>query len=156
NIVFILADDFQWNLVEHMPSLQQLQKDGTTFSRYFVANSLCCPSRTTMFSGRFSHNTGVFTNGSPDGGYTLFHDKGEEGATFATALQAGGYRTAMLGKYLNGYEPTSMTVPPGWADWNVAGNGYPEFNYDLLQNNAVVHYGSEAKDYLTDVIAGLG
>src|SRR5262249_48324718 len=105
---------------------------------------------------RFSHNTGVFTNSSPDGGYALFHDKGEENSTFATALQDAGYRTTMLGKYLNGYLPTSLTMPPGWADWYVAGNGYPEVNYDLLQNGSVVHYGNADKDYLTDVISGLG
>jgi arylsulfatase A-like enzyme len=47
-------------------------------------------TRTTMFSGRFSHNTGVFTNASPDGGYALFHTKGEESATFDAVPTRGG------------------------------------------------------------------
>src|SRR5262245_33988972 len=42
NVVFVLADDLAWNLVEYMPNLQQMQKDGVTFSRYFVTDSLCC------------------------------------------------------------------------------------------------------------------
>jgi arylsulfatase A-like enzyme len=73
--------------------------------------------------------------------------------TFAAALEAAGYRTAMLGKYLNGYQPKTHAVPPGWSEWDVAGNGYGEFNYDLNQNGAVNRYGRTPADYLTDVVS---
>ena len=48
----------------------------------------------------------------------------------------------MLGKYLNGYgdptmTPTTAPVPPGWSDWHVGSNGYPEFNYILNLNGKV-------------------
>jgi N-acetylglucosamine-6-sulfatase len=45
---------------------------------------------------------------------------------------------------------------PGWGEWDVAGDGYPEFNYDLNQNGKVVSYGDAAADYLVDVMSGLG
>ena len=61
----------------------------------------------------------------------------------------------MLGKYLNGYEPPTDGIPPGWNEWDVAGNGYPEFNYALNQNGRVVQYASDPKDYLTDVVASI-
>jgi N-acetylglucosamine-6-sulfatase len=162
NIVFVLTDDLAWNLVQYLPQVQTLQSQGMTFNDYVVTDSLCCPSRSSIFSGRFPHDTGVFTNGGNDGGFDFFHSHGEEAHTFATALQAKGYRTAMMGKYLNGYDPANTEggtlpyVPPGWSEWDVAGNGYPEFNYDLNQNHTVVHYGSQPQDYLTDVLARKG
>jgi arylsulfatase A-like enzyme len=61
----------------------------------------------------------------------------------------------MLGKYLNGYDPKKDAPPQGWNEWDVAGNGYPEFNYDLNQNGKVVHHGKDPTDYLTDVLAGI-
>ncbi|MDT5038152.1 MAG: N-acetylglucosamine-6-sulfatase [Micromonosporaceae bacterium] len=162
NIVFVLTDDLSWNLVRYLPAVREMQSQGLTFNDYVVTDSLCCPSRSSIFTGRFPHDTGVFTNGGSDGGFDFFHSHGEEADTFATALQAQGYRTAMMGKYLNGYQPagtqggTQPYVPPGWSEWDVAGNGYPEFNYDLNENHTVVHHGSTPADYLTDVLAGKG
>ncbi len=162
NIVFVLTDDLSNNLVQYMPHVLALQKAGTSFSNYTVTDSLCCPSRSSIFSGKFPHDTGVFTNTGADGGFNVFHSRGEESDTFATALQQVGYRTAMMGKYLNGYQPADALggsqpyVPPGWNEWDVAGNGYPEFDYDLNQNHQVMHYGHTGTDYLTDVVSGKG
>ncbi|MFG3097936.1 sulfatase-like hydrolase/transferase [Streptomyces sp. NPDC048202] len=47
-----------------MPNVKQLQKDGTSFTDYFVTDSLCCPSRSSILNGKFPHNTGV-SNGPP-------------------------------------------------------------------------------------------
>jgi arylsulfatase A-like enzyme len=155
NIVFVLTDDLSWNLVDYMPHVKQMQRQGLTFDNYFVTDSLCCPSRSTIFTGRYPHNTGVFTNQGADGGYRTFNARGNQQNTFATALQKSGYRTAMMGKYLNGYQP-SDPVPPGWNEWDVAGNGYPEFNYTLNENGRAVRYGNRPGDYMTDVLARKG
>jgi N-acetylglucosamine-6-sulfatase len=162
NIVFVLTDDLAWNLVQYMPHVRQLQSRGTTFTNYFVTDSLCCPSRSSIFTGRYPHDTGIFTNGGDDGGFATFHSRGEESATFATQLQRHGYQTAMMGKYLNGYKPLGLVdgkaryIPPGWNEWDVAGNGYAEFNYYLNENGTNVHYGSRPRAYLTDVLARKG
>lgn len=160
NIVFLLTDDLSSNLVPYMPHVLALEKAGTTFTNYTVTDSLCCPSRASIFSGRFPHDTGVFTNTAPDGGFDLFHRRGEERSTFATALQQRGYRTAMLGKYLNGYlVAKGLTpgappyVPPGWDEWDVAAGGYRGFNYYLNQNGRAYKHGASAQDYFTDVMA---
>ncbi|HYB73145.1 MAG TPA: sulfatase [Candidatus Sulfotelmatobacter sp.] len=155
NIVFVLTDDLSWNLVQYMPNVLAMQREGTTFSNYFVTDSLCCPSRSSIFTGKFPHTTGVYTNNQRDGGYAAFLSHGNEPLTFAVALQRGGYRTAMLGKYLNGYFPRRHGVPPGWGEWAVAGNAYPEFNYVLNQNGRIVPHGDTPQDYLTDVLAEL-
>jgi arylsulfatase A-like enzyme len=162
NIVFVLTDDLSWNLVQYMPHVKQLQARGTTFTNYLVTDSLCCPSRASIFTGRYPHDTGIFRNGGPDGGFAVFHARGEEKHTFATRLQSRGYRTAMMGKYLNGYTPQKrvhghpLYIPPGWNAWDVAGNGYSEFDYTLNENGTPVFYGSLPSVYLTDVLARKG
>lgn len=155
NIVFVLTDDLAWNLVQYMPHVLQMQKDGVTFANYFVTDSLCCPSRSSIFTGRYPHDTGVFTNGHDDGGYLVFRNRGNEQVTFAKALAAAGYRTAMLGKYLNGYEPRQHPPAPGWTSWAVAGAAYREFKYALNEDGKVVRFGDSPGDYLTDVLSGI-
>ncbi|NKI40882.1 sulfatase family protein [Streptomyces physcomitrii] len=162
NIVFVLTDDLSEDLVEYMPHVEEMRKQGLSFADYTVTDSLCCPSRSSIYTGKYPHNTGVFTNTPPDGGFDVFHEKGNEDHTFATSLKERGYRTAMMGKYLNRYEP-DMTVggeknyvPPGWDEWAVAGNGYPEYDYTLNENGRTVKYGHEPEDYLTDVVSRKG
>ncbi|MBW8485307.1 sulfatase family protein [Actinomadura parmotrematis] len=162
NIVYILTDDLSWDLVQHMPNVRKLQARGMTFDNYFVADTLCCPSRATILTGRYPHNTGVLTNDPPSGGFQVFNDRGNEQNTFAVALQKAGYRTALMGKYLNGYEPTEKQgasrtyVPPGWTEWQVTGLGYANYNYNLNGNGVLTHYGRAPQDYLNTVITGKG
>ena len=152
NIVFVLTDDLSWNLVSHMPHVQALQKAGTTMSDYYVVDSLCCPSRSAIFTGEYPHDDGVFTNSGSDGGYTAFNKNGNEQKASALALQKAGYTTGFMGKYLNGYAPTDQ-VPPGWNQWDVTGNGYPEFGYTLNENGTTQKFGHDAPSYLTDVLS---
>jgi N-acetylglucosamine-6-sulfatase len=149
NIVFILTDDLSWNLINarFAPHIVQLEKRGETFTHYFVADSLCCPSRSTIFTGLFPHDTQVFTNMPPFGGYQKFQSEGLVKKTFADALSNEGYATSMMGKYLNGYgDPmmTSATAPiaPGWSDWHVSNStGYLEYNYLLNDNDRFDFFG---------------
>ena len=154
NVVFVLADDFSSNLVAYMPHLQAMQKEGLSFDRYFVTNSLCCPSRATIFTGQMPHNTQVMTNEAPTGGYEAFVAHHNPAKSFAPALQAAGYKTAMMGKYLNGYHPGKHPIPVGWSDWFVVGGGgYSGYNYQVSDNGKLVHFGHRATDYVTDVLA---
>ncbi len=160
NIVFILTDDQDLLLgsLDAMPHLRELLIDqGTVFSNAFVPLSLCCPSRATILTGRYTHNLQVYTNFPPDGGFPRFQALGHEEATLGVALQRAGYRTALMGKYLNVYpDPANRThVPPGWSEWVVpaAGNPYGQYNYTLNENGTLVAHGKEPADYLTDVLA---
>ncbi len=159
NIVFVLADDLAWNLVRYMPHVLTMERRGETFARYFVTDSLCCPSRASILTGRLPHNTRIFSNGPRGGGYERFHRRGEERRTFATALHGAGYTTALMGKYLNGYKPAareggpSHYVPPGWSRWDAVGDGYPEYGYKMNSDGQIVSYGYEPRDYLTEVLS---
>jgi N-acetylglucosamine-6-sulfatase len=163
NIVFVLTDDLSWDLLPYMANVKRLRERGTTFTNYFVTDSLCCPSRASILTGQYPHNTGIFRNTGADGGFLAFHAKGLEQQTYATALQGAGYRTALMGKYLNQYAPERIRtalggpfIPPGWTDWVVSGNGYPGFGYRLSRNVRLVRHGYRAKDYLTNVLAREG
>jgi arylsulfatase A-like enzyme len=156
NIVFILTDDQRLEDIQHMPKLQQLLVgEGMSFDSYVDTVSLCCPSRTSILRGQYAHNTGVMTNGAQNGGFVTAHRLGVENSTVATWLHDAGYRTALIGKYLNHY-PAGMGptyIPPGWDYWAspVEGNPYSEYNYTLNENGKNVFYGTSADDYGTDV-----
>jgi arylsulfatase A-like enzyme len=105
-----------------MPNtLDLIGKRGMTFNRYYVPYPLCCPSRTSLLTGRYSHNNGVKGNNPPSGGYTGFSFRAAATHNIATWLQGSGYRTVHVGKVLNGYgEPpfsAGLEVPPGWSSW---------------------------------------
>lgn len=160
NLVLIVADDLDQNLgtLDYMPNLHRLLvQQGLTFSDFFVTNSLCAPSRATLLRGQYTHSHEVGSNESPAGGFETFLRMGHEASTLATWLQGAGYRTILLGKYLNGYpEGGSRTHrPPGWSEFvsPVDGEPYKGFNYRMNENGRLVSYGQRSQHYLTDVLA---
>jgi arylsulfatase A-like enzyme len=159
NIILILTDDMDLPLASRkvMPRLHRLlAQEGATFTNAFVPLSLCCPSRATILTGRYAHNLQVYNNNPPGGGFPVFRDLGHEEETIGVALQQAGYRTALMGKYLNEYpEKDDLThIPPGWDEWAVpaAGEPYTQSNYTLNVNGTLIPYGKEPADYLADVM----
>lgn len=159
NIILILTDDLDVRLAsrKYMARLDRLLiQRGATFTNAFVPLSLCCPSRATILTGRYAHNLQVYNNNPPGGGFPVFRDLGHEEATIGVALQKAGYRTALMGKYMNEYpEADDLThVPPGWDEWAVpaAGEAYTQFNYTLNVNGSLVQHGRDPADYLADVM----
>ncbi len=119
-----------------MPNtLNLIASQGIKFNRYYVSNPLCCPSRTTMLTGRYSHNTGVLTNFFPSGGYYKFDQQNN----LAVWLQRAGYKTSHVGKFLNQYGDNDPTeVPPGWSDWHtVIGDARLFYGYTMNDNGIV-------------------
>jgi arylsulfatase A-like enzyme len=145
NIIFVLTDDLDVTSMSQFPKLKALMADkGMTFENHFVSLSLCCPSRAATLCGEYAHNTGVFTNSATnddgtDGAYTAFLKNNDTSRTMAVWLKDAGYQTALMGKYLNGYDASQgvpYTVPEGWTDWAVPldGNAYGQYNYTLNVN----------------------
>ena len=146
--------------VQAMPYTQALIANrGITFNRYYVPYPLCCPSRVSLLTGRYSHNNNVRGNVPPNGGYTGFKARLAYSHNLATWLQAGGYRTIHIGKFLNGYgdEPfdSGTDVPPGWSAWHSvlrADTNHYFYGY-TLNNNGVLEgpYGDpgswETREY---------
>ena len=149
NIILIMTDDQRWDSIVGespglspaaiMPHVQELLVgEGVLFTRAFVSNPVCCPSRASLWSGGFSsHHTGVLTNHYPNGGALRFHDE----KTLATLLRRRGYRTIFIGRYLNEYEHLTRLlpadspglrggyIPPGWNAF-IAYSRFPVDWYD--------------------------
>lgn len=125
-----------------MPNtLDLIAKHGMTFNRYYVPYPLCCPSRVSLLTGRYSHNNGVKGNVQPNGGYYGFSFRAAASHNLATWLQGAGYRTIHIGKFLNGYgdEPydDGTHVPPGWSAWHTmlkADTNHYFYGYTLNNN----------------------
>ncbi|MEX2274652.1 MAG: sulfatase [Actinomycetota bacterium] len=149
NVVLVVMDDLRHEALtpQTMPTVHsEIYDKGIGFSNAFVVNPLCCPSRATILTGKYSHTTGVYSNGGAFGGFSAFDDS----STIATWLHDAGYRTALIGKYLNQYE--GPYVPPGWDRW-LAFQRADYFNYSLVDDGVLTAFGDAEQDYATDVLA---
>src|SRR5262245_55047730 len=98
DIVLIRADDRRFDSLRALPAVRRLlAARGVTFRNAFVTTSECCPSRASILTGRYSHETGVLGNFGPSS-YPQF----DERSNLAVWLHDAGYETALVGKYLNG------------------------------------------------------
>ncbi len=159
NIIFIFTDDLdsKLNTIDYMQSLQKLMVDrGVNVENFLITDPVCCPSRTTVLRGQYSHSHQVFNNTPPNGGFIKFKETGLADSTIGSWMQSAGYRTALMGKFLNAYPYSNdrKYVPPGWSEWvshakNIPYNGY---DYVLNENGVLVEYPPKQVNYFTDVL----
>ena len=159
NIVVILTDDQEdTGSMAYMPKLHSLLAEhGLTFTNSFVNFSLCAPSRASFLTGQAAHNHGVISNEAMrGGGWQAF--KGKEGNDLPVWLEAAGYRTALVGKYINEYgaEPDPGApptwVPPGWDLWFSFAGAVHYYDYQINDNGTIRKFDSSESDYSTDVL----
>ena len=156
NVVVIMTDDQTYRDMAAMPQTRALiGAAGATFTHNYVSYPLCCPSRATYLTGQYAHNHGVRSTVPPDGGVEALDAQ----HTLPVWLQAEGYDTIHIGKYLNGYglrHPPK--VPPGWTDWHGAidKSTYQMWGYKLYENGVTNTYGDFSTPdpalYQTDVL----
>lgn len=117
NVVVFLTDDQQASTLRAMPAVQrELVGRGRTFENTVSALPLCCPGRATLQTGKYPHNTGVYENNPPHGGWPRFAEGGHDRSTAAVWLRDAGYRTGYLGRYMHHYDGSS--TPPGFDLFN--------------------------------------
>ena len=152
NIILINTDDLDTDLLRFLPNVERLlTRNGASFTDFIVAAPDCCPSRVSLLRGQYVHNHGIL-RGSKKFGEGKFRSRGLEDSTIATWLRRAGYRTALIGKYLNGYEDDPTHVPPGWTEWYATFSSQ-YFDYQINENGKLVRYGNNPADYQTDVLS---
>lgn len=148
NILFILSDDHACNALgtgKHdspipLPNFNKLGKQGMVFDRSFCGNSICGPSRASILTGRHSHMNGFVFNGQ----------KPFDGAqpTYPKMLQAGGYQTAVFGKWHLESHPT------GFDTWQIFPGQGSYYNPDFIvpNENGKGTHNEKVMGYATDVV----
>jgi arylsulfatase A-like enzyme len=122
-----------------------------TFTDSVSPHPLCCPARAEILTGQFAQNNGVRTNeGHPHGGYRAMNSYRD---TIGPWLQKAGYRTAFIGKFLNGYRSKGRRIP-GWNEWHPLLEDYGAYRYyDFsTRDNKVIHHHPHV--HVSDYLAG--
>jgi arylsulfatase A-like enzyme len=108
NILIFITDDQRRSTVRYMPNTKHwFVRGGRNYLRAYATTPLCCPSRASIFTGRYVHNHGVENNALAD---TL-----DQRTTIQRYLQRAGYHTALIGRYLNRW-PLEED-PPYFDEW---------------------------------------
>ncbi|XP_060533499.1 N-acetylglucosamine-6-sulfatase-like [Cylas formicarius] len=158
NFVYILTDDQDLLLNSLMPmkkTLRLIADKGKFFQNAFVNTPICCPSRSTILTGKYAHNTGVVNNSiSGNCGGESWRKTHEPDSLAAVLKRAANYSTFYAGKYLNQYGSKLAAglshVPPGY-DWWIGLKGNSKYyNYTLSLNGTSKTYRNV---YLTDLLA---
>jgi arylsulfatase A-like enzyme len=157
NVILIVTDDQSFDTLPSeppaMPWLQSHIFSGTDHWLWFPnavdSTPLCCPSRSTILTGRSSEHTGVLDNGL---GHFL-----DDSNTLPVWLHDAGYTTALVGKYLNHYPFDRLPyVPPGWDRWvaklNLSG-GTTYYGYPIIDQGVSLTTSAAPQDYSTDLLA---
>jgi arylsulfatase A-like enzyme len=128
---------------------------GTQFRNAFATFPLCCPSRVSIITGRYAHNHGVVGNNPPDGGLPAYRGTIHEATSAAVALDAAGYKTAWIGKYLNAYLGASREKPPyvspGFDHWRAASAPRTYYNWTQVIGDRIKLWDRSERSYQTDV-----
>ena len=147
NIILINLDDADFDLLspvnidKRFPCMQQLVTQGLYFSNLHVSTPICGPSRACLFRGQYAHRTNIRIN-DPDnpnssgftGGMPSYVRHGLIDEDLSVWIKRAGYRTMLVGKYLNG--KIVRGIPPGWDDYcnSLGASYYNTLQYTNLEN----------------------
>ena len=164
NLLLIVTDDQRYDSLSVMPSTRE--NFNVAFRRAIVTTPLCCPSRSSILTGEYAHNHGVQTNTDAP----IFTARAAN--SLAPWLQAQGYFTGFVGRYLNEYSLTDP-LPAGFDeahyivwddDGNLLGNFHTAFTLREMwaddagtTHDEIVEYPNDSnpKPYATRVFGSL-
>jgi arylsulfatase A-like enzyme len=161
NVIYLNADDlgvmdvgFMGSKLYQTPNLDRLAKEGILFTEAYAPAANCAPSRAACISGQWAARTGVYTVGSSERGNAKDRKLiptpnqphlNDSVLTIAEEFKKAGYRTAQVGKWHLGADPSTQGF-----DINVAGNtrGSPASYFSPYKNPDLKD--GPKREYLTD------
>ncbi|MEM6281684.1 MAG: sulfatase-like hydrolase/transferase [Chloroflexota bacterium] len=156
NIVVALTDDHgQWaagcygNREIHTPTLDHLAATGVQMENAFTPSPVCSPARASFFTGLFPSQHGVHDWIHPD-----FEEPawlGEDTPTLAGLLHAGGYQTALCGKWHIGQNTRPQ---PDFDYWRAVDRNYPprDGNYVMTSGEVIAREGYHTQLITDDAV----
>ncbi len=144
NILFLFSDDHALRTIgcyegsiNKTPNLDRIAGEGAIFNSSFNVNSICCPSRAAIMTGKHSHANGITGNGSPWNGKQWVYPR---------ELGKAGYQTSLIGKWHLKGNPTDE-----FQHWEIlAGKGGQGSYYNPQFLSAAGP--SRVEGYSTDII----
>jgi arylsulfatase A-like enzyme len=165
NIVFIVADDLGYadlgcygGRAPVSPVLDGLAAGGMKFTQGYANSPVCSPTRFALMTARYQyHLRGAAEepiNSKSRGSTTL--GLPPEHPTLPSLLKAGGYRTALIGKWHLGYPPSFGPLRSGYEEFfGPMSGGVDYFTHCSSGGSHDLWFGEEEKKedgYLTDLI----
>ncbi len=139
NIVLVVTDDLtKRDYFELGRNLGSFTSGGTFFHNAFVTTTLCCPSRASALTGLYAHNHRITQHIDPGTGYEQYNARGYDRNVLPAWFRSSGYRTGLVGKYMNKYDAQKDGVPAGWTDWY--GVDTPASSWTLNENRSIKTY----------------
>ena len=150
NIVVVLTDDMRADELRFLPAVRRLQRSGVTFTRALSPDSLCCPARATLLTGKLAHNHLTIGNDpGTHGGYPVFAEHNDIENLLPQWLEGHGYRTAWIGKYLNRIPAARHFRQPDWSYFAVPVQGIYNYWTDAFAINGRFHSGDSYREVYT-------
>jgi arylsulfatase A-like enzyme len=134
NVIVINADDLRADNTAHvMTKIRNwFAAGGTEFPNGYASTPVCCPSRSNLFSGRYTHNHGNLNNQTTK---NLDMD-----ATIQSYLKKAGYQTGMAGKFLLDW--SNSVRPPFFDMWALTKGNYVNVPFGTDQGSLTAAYST--------------
>ena len=146
NILFIFSDDHALRTIgayegsiNQTPNLDRIAEEGALFTGSYCVNSICCPSRAAIMTGKHSHANGITGNGS--------HWNGNQ-YVYMRDLAKAGYQTGLIGKWHLHGDPTDEFQ--SWEILSGKGGQGSYFNPEFKTAQGITRVEGHSTEIITD------
>ena len=150
NFIVFLIDDFGYADISYegntqikTPAIDRIAENGAHFTRFYQSGAACAPTRSSLLTGRYHLETGVW--GVHSGRDFIHRDE----TTVADILKNAGYVTGAFGKWHSGKTWSYFSWNRGF-DVGVHSRLYQYFDTQVIYNNKLINVDGPITDVIGD------